>query len=84
MDKSNLLIKLHLASWAESSGFTESMGDYDVHSLCGLLVHQKPWKRIHSWSTPDMWQKDQQRDMYYPCMECMSHPDYPLLLLGAI
>jgi hypothetical protein len=76
------LIRLHLVHWDECRDW-DSYDLRDLYSLCGLHV-QEPVHRILSWVNPTGWINMTYNGikLYYRCLECESHKDYPLLLLG--
>jgi hypothetical protein len=88
LEKLNLLanthrsmIQIHLVHWDQCWDW-EPGSKNDLYTLCGLHA-QRPLERIVSWVSPADWVKDVE-PFYYRCLECESHPDYPILLLGAM
>lgn len=73
------LILLHVVPWDQCRGWTPEWRK-SLYALCGLQV-QEPPSRLYSWVNPDKWTGPLNAS-YYRCTGCMSHKDYPLLVLG--
>lgn len=81
MTEERAVLKIHVVPWEQSKDW-EPAKNIDLYALCGLHV-QHPMARKHSWVNPNGWASEL-APYFYRCPDCSAHPDYAMILLGAL